>query len=168
MPIMEPQFNLWESFFEKKIDPELEEQVAELLNAPLAPVQTGDHWYNREWDQLPGVINTWAAQVGDQVPILLHVGLGEVAGELAGRAAGPAHKVIKTAMSMAIGGTYTIALETGGFWDYANGLGIDKDLAEKYARLYGASAGPVEYAQNVFSLKPFTKSSVRHFTGLRA
>ncbi len=155
-PIMEPQYNLWESFFEKRIDPALEEEVAELLNAPLMPSQVGDHWYQRDLTEIPGVLNTWAAQVGDQVPILLHVGLGEVAAELTGRAAGPAHRAVKTAMGMAIGGTYSIALETGGFWDYAQEVGIDKDLAEKYARLYGVSAGPIEYSQNVFALKPIT------------
>ena len=155
-PIMKPQYDLWESFFERRIDPSLEEEVAELLNAPLMPSQVGDHWYQRDLTEIPSVLNTWAAQVGDQVPILLHVGLGEVAAEIAGRAAGPAHKAVKTAMGMAVGGTYSIALETGGFWDYAQDVGIDKDLAEKYARLYGVSAGPIEYSQNVFALKPIT------------
>lgn len=153
-PIMDPQYNMWMKFFDKRIDPALEEEVAELLNAPLMPSQTGDKWYQRDLTEIPAVLNTWAAQVGDQVPILLHVGLGSVAAEVAGRAAGPAYKPVKTAMGMAVGGTYSIALETGGFWDYAQALGIDKDLAEKYARLYGVSAGPIEYSQNVFALAP--------------
>ena len=160
MPIMGSQFNLWESFFEKRVDPELEEEVAEMLNAPLAPVQTGEHWYQRDYENIPQYINTWAAQFGDQVPILLHVYLGEVAAKMAGTAAG-GNKAVKTAMGLAIGGSYVTALETGGFWEYANAIGIDKDLAEKYARLYGASAGPIEYVQNVMTLKPFTKIGMK-------
>jgi len=47
--------------------------------------------------------------------------------------------------------------ESGRFIKQANEVGIDKDIAENYAEMYGIVAGPVEYLQQLWNMSRFSK-----------
>jgi hypothetical protein len=131
---------------------------------------------------LPEVINTWAANVGDQIPLMLMTYAGRVAGTVlskplsvigGGTAAlatgGPDPTDVATAPAVVaitqeamkhIGGAVPmVGVEAGAFMDDALVLGIDKDIAEKYARPYGLGSGAIEYAQNLWMLGRYSQIS---------
>jgi len=154
------------------------EKVEFALGGKLWP--SDEKWYKLDPKFLPEVVNTWAATVGDQVPILLLTWAGRVAGEAGGKllgtiagatyaavTAGPdphdvvaAPAIAKTVeqLSKHIGGAdLMISMETGYFLDHVSDMGIDPDITEKHARQYGFGSGLIEYAQNIWLLKPFAK-----------
>jgi hypothetical protein len=144
----------------------------------LWPVEEGDPWWKLSKEQMPEVINAWAANVGDQVPLMLLTMLGRKTGKTVGKPIGasvaaavgavtvgpepsdvvtvPALATFITKLSEHLGGAAPmVAVEAAGFMDYAEHLKIDKDIAETYARWYGAVSGIVEYSQQLFRLKAF-------------
>jgi hypothetical protein len=161
---------------------ESKQRISAAEEGKLWPKYEGKPWYDIELKLLPEVINSWAATVGDQIPIMLMtwsaraVGkvIGKPVGVLAGTTyalatAGPdphdivASPVVAQATAKVIehlsGAAPLIAMEAGGFMDRADSLGIDKDIRDKYARLYGLGSGAIEYAQVLWNLKAFKRLS---------
>ncbi len=167
-------------FLESLRNPETKAEVQRKTEGKLFPVQEGDRWFQIDPKLIPETINAWAANVGDQVPLMIMtltgkligkaVGkpVGAAAGTLAGLAtAGPDPTDIVTVPAVALatskviehlgGAIPLIALEAGGFMDRSEQVGIDKDIAEKYARPYSVASGAVEYAQVLWNLKAFKR-----------
>jgi len=157
-------------------NPKVKKETEQLLAGKLWPVRTGEKWYNVDAKMIPQVTTNWAAQVGDQIPIMLITLGGRLGSKLIGRLVGtaigaatlgpdPTDTVTVPALSKAtekfiqIAGTATplISLETANYMDAAREYGIDADLSEKYGRFYGLGAGVIEYSQNMFMLAPFNK-----------
>lgn len=155
--------------------PEEMAKVEKAAMGKLWPTGEDRKWYQVESKYIPEVLNTWAANVGDQIPILLatfagrRLGriIGKPIGALAGAAAamitaGPDPTDVATAPGVAAitskivehlgGAAPLIAMEAGSFMDDANLLEIDKDISEKYARIYGLGSGAIEYAQQLWML----------------
>jgi len=167
-------------YLESLRNPEVKKEIEQVLAGKLWPVKTGDKWYNVDTQMIPQVITNWAAQVGDQIPIMLITLGGRMGSKLIGRLVGtaigtatlgpePSDVVVVPALSKAtekfieIAGTATplIALETANYMDGAKEYDIDVDIAEKYGRFYGLGAGIIEYSQNMFMLAPFNKMGAR-------
>lgn len=150
-------------------------KVAKASQGKLWPTGENRKWYQLESKYIPEVLNTWAANVGDQIPLLLTVYAGrklakisaKPIGGLAGATAalltgGPDPSDVATAPAVSkitekviehLGGAAPlIAMEAGSFMDDANLLGIDRDIAEDYARKYGIGSGTIEYAQQLWML----------------
>ncbi len=156
-------------------NPEEVERIAKIAGGKLWPTGEDRKWYQIETKYIPEVLNTWAANVGDQIPLLLTTFAGRALGRIAGAplaaaagataalvTGGPDPTDVATAPSVAaitsevtahIGGAAPlVAMEAGSFLDDANLLGIDRDIAERYARMYGIGSGVIEYAQQLWML----------------
>lgn len=143
-------------------DPERKAQVQKALEGPLWPKDEEGNW---DLKMMPDVINTWAAQVGDQVTIMAITLAAQEASKgmakLLSLAGGPAapiiYSIISPIMKHVGGAAPLIGMEAGGFLEQADAIGISPDIAEKYARIYGVGAGVIEYSQVIFQLAPFKK-----------
>lgn len=145
---------------ESLVDPERKARADAALQGKLWPSQEDTPWYKIDPKLLPEVINTWAAQVGDQIPIMVSAVIGRVigakAGSIAGSAAGPGGALTGAAVGGLTGGWVPMAgVEADGFLREAQYYNIDKDIAEKYARIHGPAAGAIEYVQQLWNLKAF-------------
>ena len=145
---------------ESLVDPERKARADAALQGKLWPSQEDTPWYKIDPKLLPEVINTWSAQVGDQIPIMVSAVIGRVigakAGSIAGSAAGPGGALTGAAVGGLTGGWVPMAgMEAGGFLREAQYYNIDKDIAEKYARIHGPAAGAIEYVQQLWNLKAF-------------
>ena len=145
---------------ESLVDPERKARADAALQGKLWPSQEDTPWYKIDPKLLPEVINTWSAQVGDQIPIMVSAVIGRVigakAGSIAGSAAGPGGALTGAAVGGLTGGWVPMAgMEAGGFLREAQYYNIDKDIAEKYARIYGPASGAIEYVQQLWNLKAF-------------
>lgn len=144
----------------------------------LWPIESGTPWYKIDLKLLPETINTWSATVGDQIPIMLMTLTGRAIGKVAGKPAGTGigalyalitggpeptdvvtapiiAKVTEKVVEHLSGAAPLIAMEAGGFMDRANAIGLDNDIAEKYARPYGLGSGAIEYSQWLWNMKAF-------------
>lgn len=144
----------------------------------LWPIDKGASWYQIDPKLLPETINTWAATVGDQIPIMLMTLTGREIGKVTGKPIGTGvgglyalitggpeptdvvtapviAKVTEEVVKHLSGAAPLIAMEAGGFMDRANAIGLDNDIAEKYARPYGLGSGAIEYSQWLWNLKAF-------------
>ena len=166
-------------FIESLRNPNTKAEIEQKIQGRLFPVQEGDRWFQVDPKLIPEVINTWAANIGDQIPLMLMTLTGKLIGKAVGKPAGalagiltaapagldPTDAVtvpaIATATSKIVehlgGAAPLIAVEAGGFLDQAEQMGIDKDIAEKYARTFGVGSGAVEYAQVLWNLKAFKR-----------
>ena len=167
-------------YLESLHDVEKKSQVAMAAEGKMWPTEEGTLWYKIKPSLLPETINTWAATVGDQIPIMLMTLVGKLAGTIVGVPAGavagvaaglitagpdptdivtvPAIAATTTKIFAHLGGAAPlVAMEAGGFLDRADELGIDEDITEKYARLYGLGSGAIEYAQWMWNLKAFSR-----------
>jgi hypothetical protein len=159
-------------------DPQIKQKVQERAAGKLWPVGEGKSWYQIDRQYLPETINAWATNIGDQIPIMLAALTGKAIGKVAGKGVGavvggaaaivtggpdptdvvtaPAVAAVASKIVEHLGGAAPmIAMEAGGFMDEAESLGIDKDIAEKYARRYGVASGAVEYAESLWMLAPY-------------
>lgn len=157
-------------------DPEKRKRAELALQGHLWPARSDDPWYKVDPDLVPNVVNTLAAQLGDQIPITTATVLGRMVGKAVGSIAGigagvgvamatagpdpsdiavsPVVAAVTRKLVEHIGGaTPMVLLETGSFLQSAEWHGIDKDIAEKYATLYGPAAGAIEYVQQLWNLK---------------
>ena len=155
-------------------------QVEASLQGLLWPSEGDTPWYKIEPKRIPEAINTWAANIGDYIPLMIMTRTGQVLGKLIGKPAGaavaagvgiitggpdptdiatvPAVAAITEKILTHVGGAAPlIAIEAGGFLLRAEQMGIDKDIAEEYARIYGPSSGAIEYAQTLWNLKAFKR-----------
>lgn len=153
-------------------------QVEKAAAGRLWPIEKGAKWHEVKPELVPETVNAWAANIGDQIPIMLMTWAGRVVGKVTGKplgalagvayamaTAGPDPHDVAAAPAIARitgkviehtgGAAPLVALETGAFLDRAEGLGIDQDIAEKYARQYGPGSGVIEYAQWLWNLKAF-------------
>lgn len=144
----------------------------------LWPIDRGASWYQIDPKLLPETINAWSATVGDQIPIMLMTLAGREIGKVAGKPAGTGigglyalitggpeptdvvtapviAKVTEKIVEHLSGAAPLVAMEAGGFMDRANAIGLDNDIAEKYARPYGLGSGAIEYSQWLWNLKAF-------------
>ena len=165
-------------FFFSLQDAEKKTEVDIKAQGRIWPVNKGDRWYQISPQALPETINTWAANIGEQIPLFLLTMAGRAAGKLTGKAIGKAAGLTAAVatggieptdmvtaplaakavedISKHIGGAAPmVAIEAAGFMDYAGEIGIDKDIAEGYARWYGGLSGAIEYSQHIFKLKAF-------------
>lgn len=165
-------------FFLSLQDAEKKKEIDAKLQGRLWPVDAGDRWWQISAQAIPEAINTWAATIGDQIPLMLMTFAGREAGKLISKplagvvaptvaltTAGPdptdvitvplAAKAIEFIGTNLGGAAPMVAIEAAGFMDHANSLGIDKDVAEKWARRYGSLSGMIEYSQIVFRMKAF-------------
>lgn len=155
-------------------------QVEASLQGVLWPSKGETPWYDIEPKKIPEAINTWAANIGDYIPLMLMTRTGQAIGKAIGKPAGaavaagvalitggPEPSDVATAPAIAgiteqvlkhVGGASPlIAIEAGGFLTRAEQLGIDKDIAEEYARIFGPSSGAIEYAQTLWNLAAFKR-----------
>ena len=118
-------------------------------------------------------LNTWQALVGRNMPIMMQSWLGRIVGAQVGGAIalglgqlGPqagTPEEIGTIPAMAIWGAHLggyipmVGVETENFLKEAENIGIDYDLAQKWARPYGLTSGVIEYSQQLLMMKPFMK-----------
>lgn len=167
-------------FLESLRNPETKVEIQKKTEGRLFPVQQGDRWFQIDPKLIPEVINTWAANVGDQIPLMLMTltgraigaAVGKPVGATAGLAAGfvtagpdPTDAVTVPAVAATtakvvehLGGAIPlIGVEAAGFMDRAEQTGIDKDIAEQFARPYSLASGLVEYAQVLWNLKAFKR-----------
>lgn len=173
------------TFLQSLKDPETAEKLQKARAGKLWPIAKYAKWYQVQAKYLPEVINAWATNVGDQIPIMLTTMAGRVMGKAVGEPIGAATAVawatatggldptdvatapmVKTITSKVIehlgGAAPLVAMETGFFMDEAETLKIDKDIAEKYAKIYGPGSGAIEYAQWLWVLgryKAITKTA---------
>lgn len=161
-------------------DPDIEKRLQRVASGKLWPIGEDKRWWQIEPKYLPEVINSWAVNVGNQIPILLTTFAGRAAGKvlgkpigaLAGAAAalvtgGPDPSDVATAPAVVgitqevvkhlAGAAPLIAMEAGAFMDDANALNIDPDISEKYAKLYGLGSGAIEYSQQLWVLGRYSK-----------
>lgn len=108
----------------------------------------------------------WVSSFASQVSLALETYISELGGIFLGGTAG------KVAAPLGL----LSLTEMGSFLDESEKLGIDKDIREKYAKLYGIGSGGIEYAQEfgrlgAFKLpesikKPIEKLSSRFLRGV--
>ena len=176
---IDEMLNKTSDFLENLRDQETRREIDIKIAGKLWPVNEGDPWWKLNLKQVPEAINAWAANIGDQIPLMILTLAGrKVGGVVATPAAntlaaavaavtvGPDPSDVLTtpliakatiALGKHIGGAAPmISIEAAGFMDYANELGLDKDIAEKYARWYGPISGLIEYSQQIFRLKAFS------------
>lgn len=173
------------TFLQSLKDPGTAEKLQQARAGKLWPIAKNAQWYQVQAKYLPEVINAWATNVGDQIPIMLTTYAGRMMGRVVGEPIGAATAaawalatggidptdvatapLVKTISSKIIehlgGAVPLVAMEAGYFMDEANALGIDKDISEKYAKMYGLGSGAIEYAQWLWVLgryKAITKSA---------
>ena len=163
-------------------DPQVSERLMQAADGKRWPIGDERSWWQVEAKYVPEVINTWATNVGDQIPIFLVTMAGRFAGKAigkplgaaAGMAAGaitagpdpsdvatvPGVAALVTEVSKHLGGAGPlVAMEAGGFMDEAGVYEIDKDIAEKYAKRYGLGAGVIEYSQSLWVLGRYSAVS---------
>jgi hypothetical protein len=158
-PKVDPLMRKASDYLRSLQDPVEKEKVQEIMQDKLWPKREGDKWFMVEPELLPSVMETWAAHFGDFVPLILTTKVGEltatgmaalIAGGVGMATVGPdptdtvvvptVYKVTKEVMRMLGGATPLIMIEAGGFMEYAEALGIDRDISEKYARYYGSDS----------------------------
>ena len=162
------------------VDETKRQQVAASLQGMLWPSEGETPWYRIEPRRIPEAVNTWAAVIGDYIPLMVMTRTGQVLGKAAGAPVGtavatgvglltggpdptdvavvPAVAAITQQVLTHVGGAAPLrAIEAGGFLTRAEQLGIDKDIAEEYARIFGPSSGAIEYAQNLWNLGVFKR-----------
>lgn len=175
--------NKTSEFLNSLRNPNTKKEIEQKMQGKLFPVHEGASWTDIDSSLLPEVINTWAANVGDQIPLILMTFTGRMIGRVTGKPAGagagllaglvtagpdPTDVVTVPAVATATarivehlsGAAPLVAIEAGGFLEQAESIGIDKDISEKYARIYGVGSGAVEYAQVLWNLKAFKRLSV--------
>lgn len=178
MLFVDPALQKTQEYLESKRDPGKQSDVEEILAGKLWPTRIGNKWYQVEPNLVIPTMTAWAAQVGDQFPLMLitataEIGSRLIAGMVAGTTAiataGPdpsdvvvvpmvykaTQKVTKELIQFGLSAPPLVLMETGGFLDYASALGIDTDIAEKYSRLYGPASGVVEYVEQIGKIRPF-------------
>lgn len=176
-------------------DPDVKEQLQQVASGKLWPTGDDKRWWQVEAQYLPEVINSWAVNVADQIPIMLATIAGRTAGKAIGKpiggaaaagvalvTAGPDPSDVVTAAPVAAitsevvkhlgGAAPMVAMEAGNFMDEADNLRLDRDIAEKYAKGYGLGSGAIEYAQWLWVLgryskigKPMQKSILKEVLG---
>lgn len=143
----------------------------EQLRGKLWPTRSDTPWYDLDANLVPNTINSWAAQIGDQIPIMFSMIVGskitEAAGTALGATIGPVTAKVGGKVGKIVGGAIPmVLLETGSYLQSATNLNIDKDIAEKWARRYGPLAGLIEFAQHVWNagaLGRWTKGADKKF-----
>jgi hypothetical protein len=156
------------------------EAVNVAASGKLWPIAKGDPWYNVKWEHLPETVNAWSATVGEQIPIIAMTWVGRIVGKVIGKPVGAAMGITEAAATAGpdptdvvaaplvakltaktiehlSGAAPLVAMEAGYFMDRADELGIDRDIRDKYARLYGVGSGSIEYLQNIWMLKAYTR-----------
>lgn len=154
------------------------EMVSRARTGRLWPVDAGDPFWRIRKEHLGEVANAWQAAVGEHVPLMAMTVAGGALGRLA---AVPVATLAAAAAAVATGGpdpsdVVTIPLVAGlikaaggftggavplvlseaeGFLEAARELGIDEEIAEKYARQYGLGSGAIEYMQIAWNLKAY-------------
>ncbi|HDZ39973.1 MAG TPA: hypothetical protein ENH62_17155, partial [Marinobacter sp.] len=174
--------NKTSEFLNSLRNPNTRAEIEQKMQGKLFPIQEGASWSDIDVSLLPEVVNSWAANVGDQIPLMLMTLGGKVVGKAVGKPVGAAAgtlaglatggvdptdvvttPVIATATAKIVehlgGAAPLIAIEAGGFLEQAASVGIDTDIAEKYARIYGVGSGAIEYAQVMWNLKAFRRLS---------
>jgi len=142
-------------------DPAKQKIVEERLQGPLWPVKKGDKWTDLDINMVPEVLGNWGVQIIDYIPLMIMTyGAQMTSDKLAGLIASTipvpvlsqaVHQIIKHGLAA----QPMIMLETGHYLDQAKEMGVDPDIAEKYARWYGLGSGTIEYLQNVHNLEAF-------------
>ncbi|MEE9365874.1 MAG: hypothetical protein V3W44_04220 [Dehalococcoidales bacterium] len=164
------------TFLQELNDPEKKQALQEVASGKLWPTGEDRRWWQVEARHVPEVINTWAVNVADQIPIMLATMAGRIAGKAIGKPLGaaavlvtggpdpsdvataPAVVAITSEITKHLGGAAPlIAMEAGNFMDEAGNLEIDRDIAEKYAKPYSLGSGAIEYAQNLWLLGRYSK-----------
>ena len=130
-----------------------------------------DKPWTEEIKDLPDVINGWAAKASANTALVVLSALGgaaagAVAGNLTGvglatpeepltaAAGGLTGAAVSAFASKWVGGTVPmIAIEAASFLEMAEGYGIPRDMAEKYARIYGTGSGVIEGIQQLGRIK---------------
>lgn len=163
------------TFLQSLQDPKRKQELQEVAGGKLWPTGEGRRWWQVELRWLPEVINAWAVNVADQIPIMLITLSGRKAGKAIGKPLGaiagvtaalvtggpdpsdvitaPAVVAITSEVTKHLGGAAPmVAMEAGNFMDEAEALGIDRDISEKYAKPYGLGSGTIEYAQQLWML----------------
>jgi GNAT superfamily N-acetyltransferase len=161
-------------------DPDTKEQLQKVASGKLWPTGDDKRWWQVEAKYLPEVINSWAVNVADQIPIMLTTIAGRMAGKVIGKPIGAAAGLATAAVTggpdpsdvvtappvVAItsevvkhlgGAAPLVAMEAGNFVDEADSLEIDRDIIEKYAKGYGLGSGAIEYAQWLWVLGRYSK-----------
>jgi len=179
------------TFLQSLKDPKTAEKLQQARAGKLWPVSKYAKWHQVQAKYLPEVINAWATNIGDQIPIMLITWAGRLMGKAVGEPVGTATAaawatatggldptdvatapLVKTITSEIIkhlgGAAPLVAMEAGFFMDEAETLKIDKDISEKYAKMYGLGSGAIEYAQWLWVLgrykaitKPAQKTIMR-------
>lgn len=109
----------------------------------------------RKWSDTGEFINTWSALVGRNLPIMMYSMIGRGIGSILGVKVGP----VGIVAGGFIGGAGTMTLmETENFLQDAQEVGLDYDIAQKYGRFYGPSAGVIEYSQQMLMFSPFKRA----------
>ena len=177
---LDPLLDKASMFIESLKDPDVAKRVQAAAEGKLWPVGDERKWWQVEARYLPEVINAWATNVGDQIPIMLTTVAGRMAGKVLGKGLGmvagagaalvtggpdptdvataPAVVGISQEVGKHLGGAAPlVAMEAGNFLDQASSLQIDPDISEKYAKLYGVGSGAIEYAQWLWVLGRYSK-----------
>lgn len=175
---LDPLLDKAATFLESRNDPMLTEKLRKVAAGKLWPIGEDKKWWQVEKKYLPEVVNAWAVNVGDQIPIMLTMLAGQAVGKVAGTqvgagvgvvaamvTGGPDPTDVVTAPAVAaltqklmghIGGASgLVAIEAAGYMDAARSYGIHKDIAEENARLYGLGSGLIEYSQWMFRFLPY-------------
>lgn len=118
-----------------------------------------------------GASKTWASLVGQQLPVLASMHIGSEAGKSLGTLAGagmgmatagpdptdiPLLAAARKTGGFAGGYGAMALLETGGFNEVADVLGLDRDIQESEGRNYGMVSGVFEQLQALGMLSPYT------------
>lgn len=157
-------------------DPSKMKDVMESLQGPLFIKQPGAKWNELDPKLWKKMLETWAYNFTDFIPLLLMTGgapvtsrilAGMIAGTSAMATAGPdptdvatVPAIYKTSQKLIETGLMAgpmILLETGHFMDQARLYGVDPDIAEKHSRKFGPSSGIVETAQRMQEIGYFKK-----------
>ena len=154
---------------EKMINPNWERQTAEVASGTLNPFKEGG-------------VSTWAAIMGNQMPIQADMLISRSIGKLIGApigagiaaiggAAVPAPEEVATVPAGAVAGATVGALlvplaslsltEAGAFMRQAKMLGIDEDIAAQMAPSVGVINGAIEEVQQLTRIAPFLRGKAK-------
>lgn len=161
-------------------DKETQKKLEKVASGKLWPTGEDKRWWQLDKRYVPEVINTWSVNVADQIPITLITFAGRAAGKVIGKPVGalvaagaavvtggpdpsdvataPAVSSITNEVVKHLGGAAPlVAMEAGNFMDDAEALGLDPDISEKWAKMYGLGSGTIEYAQQLWLLGRYSK-----------
>lgn len=109
--------------------------------------------FPKSYKELPEAWNAWAAAVMQNIPYMIQSQLGAAGGALMG---GAMFGRAGAKIGSVVGGTGMVALpESQNFLDAAEELNLDKDIADKYASIYGVGSGTIEYLQQALMAGPW-------------